>query len=365
VIVTIAVLFLLWLVGFAVFMRVPTCRKSADRVDGAGLSIIIPARNEERNLQRLLKSIRSQGIEPLETIVVDDNSEDRTGEVAREFGARVVSPGPLPPQWRGKTWACWKGAEQARGRLYLFLDADTWFVADGLARILGEFVDRNLQVLSVGPYHEPDRTYEQFSAVFNLITFMGMGAFSVFDKVGSPRGLFGPFLLIDGGVYESVGGHRAVKEEILEHMSLAPLLAAAGTRCACLGGRETVKTRMYPDGIADLVNGWTKAFSAGASKSPLGSLLLVVVWIFGSLLPLFALPAAMGVVPLPSAIGLFYPAFAGQWFLFLRRIGRFSTWVAVFYPIHLLFFFWVFGRSTFLRASGKRVVWKGRAIPTR
>ncbi len=100
------------------------------------LSVIIPARNEAHNLPTLLGSLAAQSVRPCEILVVDDGSTDRTAEVARELGARVIASEPLPEGWRGKTWACHQGAQAATGELLCFVDADTWFEPGGLARIL-------------------------------------------------------------------------------------------------------------------------------------------------------------------------------------------------------------------------------------
>ena len=327
-----------------------------------GLSVIIPARNEARNIGRLLSSIRSGGRLPLEMIVVDDGSEDDTAAIARDSGATIVEPGTPPAGWRGKTWACQQGGQAARGRWLLFLDADTWILPNGLVLMAGEAGSRHLDALSLAPYHETARGYEQFSAIFNLTTCMGVGAFAVWDSRENPGGLFGPCLLIDREVYRKVGGHERVKGEILEHLSLAPVLSAAGARLASLSGRGVIHTRMYPDGWYSLIEGWTKAFAAGAAKTSGFRLFLVVIWIFGSLLPLLGLALIPWMGWHLGMWGLAYPAFVIQWWVFLRRIGRFSIWTPIFYPVMLFFFFGVFGRSFLLRIFGRQVVWKGRSI---
>lgn len=89
------------------------------------VSVIIPARNEERRIGRLLDSLDRQTVRPHEVIVVDDQSSDLTGSLASGRGASVVTGGPLREDWCGKPWACWRGACASTGDLLLFLDADT------------------------------------------------------------------------------------------------------------------------------------------------------------------------------------------------------------------------------------------------
>lgn len=84
----------------------------------------------------LLRSLAAQSVKPREIIVVDDASNDRTAEIARESGAVVLDSQHLPEGWRGKTWACHQGAQAVAGEYLLFVDVDTWFEPDGLAQVL-------------------------------------------------------------------------------------------------------------------------------------------------------------------------------------------------------------------------------------
>ena len=129
----------LWAAGFLLLRRLRPCAEVSAPRPTPTVSIIIPARNEEHNLPTLLRSLAAQSVKPHEIIVVDDGSTDRTAEVARQLGATVIASQPLPDGWRGKTWACHQGAQAATGELLLFVDADTWFEPDGLARVLSAY----------------------------------------------------------------------------------------------------------------------------------------------------------------------------------------------------------------------------------
>jgi 4,4'-diaponeurosporenoate glycosyltransferase len=122
--------FLFWLFGFIFFWKV-YYPKGPHRFDGTSpkISIIIPARNEERNLSRLVRSLKAQTLKAHETIVVDDHSEGLTAEAGRMAGCIVLSSKDLPEGWTGKPWACWQGAQKATGDSFLFLDAGTFFGA--------------------------------------------------------------------------------------------------------------------------------------------------------------------------------------------------------------------------------------------
>jgi 4,4'-diaponeurosporenoate glycosyltransferase len=349
----------LWSAGWVVLGRIKPCADNPfTPLPGQKLSIVIPARNEAHNLPNLLRSLISQSNPPDEIIVVDDASTDGTGEVARQLGARVIESLPLPDGWRGKTWACHQGAQAATGDWLLFLDADTWFEADGLRRVLLEFQAAGGGALSVAPFHQVPRLHEQFSAFFNLVMLAGPGAFTAAGDRVSPRGLFGQFLLIDRAAYEKVGGHEAVKGRILENFWLAEKLRALHVPLRCRGGDGVFTFRMYPRGWSELIEGWTKGFASGAGQTPRLILILVILWMTGLMLPLVGL-AFMGEPVRWLAVYLLGVMQVG-WLL--GRVGSYWWLTALLYPLPLIFYFVVFTRSV-RRARGKQTVtWKGREI---
>jgi len=307
------------------------------------VSVIIPARNEEHNLPTLLRSLASQPRKLHEIIVVDDGSTDRTAELARQLGAKVISSQPVPEGWRGKTWACHQGAKAATGDLLLFVDADTWFEPNGLARALSGYTSG---AFSVGPYHAVQRPYEELSLFFNF----NMTAGTV------PNGLFGPMLLVDRESYRRVGGHETVRGRILENFWLASQFRASGIAVRSVTDPGVLSFRMYPNGLGELIQGWTKGFASGAGKTPHGTLFLIVAWMIGLMLaPLGGL--ATGDWP---RWGAAYLLCALQVAWFSRLVGAFRWFTAVLYPVPLIFFFLVFAWSVL--NSGKRVRWKGREI---
>lgn len=333
----------LWAAGFVVLARLRPAAAASKPVPSTGVSVIIPARNEESNLPRLLRSLAAPSAPPREIWVVDDGSTDRTAEVARELGATVIASPPLPDGWRGKTWACHHGAQAATSELLLFLDADTWFEPDGLSRILSGYPGG---AFSVGPYHAVRQLYEDLSLFFNLNMTVGT----------VPNGLFGQMLLVDRASYQRIGGHEAVKGRILENFWMAGQLRAAGVTVRSVAGRGLFSFRMYPRGLRELIEGWTKGFASGAGQTPRGTLLLIVAWMSGLMLA----PLGWWVTGDGLRWGAAYLLCAAQVGWLSRHLGAFRWGSALLYPVPLVFFFAVFARSA-LR-SGKQVTWKGRAI---
>jgi 4,4'-diaponeurosporenoate glycosyltransferase len=351
----------LWALGFVFLWRIPVCRRSPGPTPGCSLSVIIPARDEEETLPALLASLREQDPSPDEIIVVDDASRDRTAAVAAAGGARVLASRPLPSGWRGKTWACHQGAGEAAGEVLIFMDADTR-LEPGALRALRDTYARQPGVLSLGPYHRVCRFHEQFSAFFNLLMTAGTAAFTILGGRLRPRGLFGPFLMVDRRAYEAIGGHEAVRGRILEHFFMAPLFAQAGIPLRCYGGRGTVTMRMYPQGWGELKAGWSKAFATGAAQTPPGLLLLIMAWLAGSLLAAGGLAGAvMRGAPCGPWLAV-YGVYAAQLYAMLIRIGSFRWFVALLYPVPLLFYMVVFMHSVIRAGLRKDVSWKGRHI---
>lgn len=340
-----AITLALWAAGWLVLGRVRRCGLGAvgKSISAVRLSIIIPARNEEQNLPTLLRSLAAQPLKPREIIVVDDGSTDRTAELARELGATVIASQPLPEGWRGKTWACHQGAQAATGELLLFLDADTWFEPDGLVRVVADY---DGGAFSVGPFHAVRHAYEDLSLFFNLNMTIGT----------SPGGLFGQMLLVDRDSYRRVGGHEAVKGRILENCFLAQQFRAAGIPARSVTGRGVISFRMYPNGLRELIVGWTKGFASGAGQTPRGVLVLVVAWMIGLMLA----PLGWLVTGDWLGWGAMYLLCAGQVGWFSRQIGAFHWFSALLYPVPLIFFFAIFAHSAM--RSGKTVAWKGREI---
>jgi 4,4'-diaponeurosporenoate glycosyltransferase len=344
-----------WFAGWLLLRVVPVARGESASPLSAQVSIIIPARNEERNLPVLLASLHGVAPPPLEILVVDDGSTDATAATALRFGARVLPSAALPSGWTGKTWACYQGAQQARGEVYLFLDADTYLLPGGYARVLAAYAQlQRPAALSLLPYHHTRSTYEELSLFFNILMAMGAGGFSRLDE---PH-LFGQSMLIDRELYWAADGHGAVREQVLENLHLAPKLRAVGGRPYALGGRGTLGMRMFPDGLAQLRQSWRKAFANGAGATSRRVLWLSILWLSAAMLTfqmVVLAHARLGYV-------LLYLLFALQLAVYARQLGTFRWFTVLLYPLPLLFYFVVFGQSAWARAAARPVSWRGRAL---
>lgn len=344
---------------FLRFRRVPV--NGSMENSSAKVSIIIPARNEKENLSRLLPSLLAQKLD-VEIIVVDDHSSDGTAAVAEQYGARLVRGKDLPSGWHGKPWACQQGAEAAGGDWLLFLDADVLVEPGGLQRIISLAADRE-HVHSICPYHRVEHRYEELSAFFNVIMLLGMNAFTIRGDAARNVGLFGQAFFLSRLHYARVGGHEAVKREVLENFHLSRRFRSLGIDCRCYLGKGVLSMRMFPGGWRDLVAGWSKGFVSGANNTPRGAMVGISVWLSG----LMMITVSLTFLPLAGEearlnIGILYSLGVFQCLYLFKHAGNFAFVNAVFFPLALVFYQVVFFLALRRKRVGGQIQWKGRDV---
>ena len=381
-----------WLCGWWLFgapRRVPTPPPTRDvslRNPGgapgpgplAGCTVVIPARDEARQIGGLLADLEPAVDQGLRVVVDDDHSEDDTARVVGGFaGVELVRAGDLPAGWTGKCWACHTGVVHAARQprpdragvdepdvahatspSLVFLDADVRLETAALTSLLALREVRG-GLVSVQPWHATEGAVEQLSALFNLVAVMGTGMGA---PAGEGTGAFGPVLVTTPEDYARVGGHAAVHSEVVEDLALAASYRNAGLAVELLLGGPELRFRMYPGGLRSLVEGWTKNFASGAAATARRRLLGTVVWI-AALGSSFLLAAQSVLGDRPLWLGpAFYALFVAQLWLMLRRVGRFGPLTALAAPVLLLAFFTVFARSVWLTRIRHQVHWRGRSI---
>ena len=342
------------------------------------VSLVIPARNEARNIARCLGSALASSYPALEIIIVDDHSTDATGDLARQTAAgdprvRVITPPPLPDGWFGKSWACATAASVATGELLLFVDADTLLAPDLVVRLVNARITRDADLISVGGRQELGTFWERLiqPQVFTmLLTRYGNTEHVSTSRRASDKIANGQCILIRRDVYESIGGHAAVRDKVAEDLMLAQTVFLAGHRVALVLGLDQLSTRMYTS-LGELVHGWGKnIFAAGADTLPfrgwvaraLLPILLVTPPIMMLLPPVMMVLAISGVIdasPVPSAAATLL-LMAG-WGVIYSAFGA-SPFYGVLYPLGAALLLFINMRAI---ARGRRVAWKGRSYLAR
>ncbi|MFZ4811808.1 MAG: glycosyltransferase family 2 protein [Ilumatobacteraceae bacterium] len=335
-----------WSAGWIVLWRATPLPPSGG--PRGSVSIVVPARDEAAVVGTLLASVIAQ-LEPGdELIVVDDHSTDDTAHIAREAGATVVSPPPLPVGWAGKPHACHVGAQHASSSTLVFLDADVSLGPDDLSRLAAEVERHPDDLVSVQPWHRVERPYEQSSLLFNITALMGAGASTPLGQRVATHVAFGPVIACRRDAYDRSGGHahESVRSAVLEDIALARRFPRSRL---FVGGRSSTTFRMYPAGFGQLIEGWTKGAGIGLDATPWWALVCTAGWVTslaGGWLtsPWFALASLV------------------QLAVFARRAGSFRWWAVLLFPLAVALFVVVLVRSWVLRHTRRTVSWKGRDL---
>lgn len=364
--IVVLVSFISMLSGFLMLWKVPLAVKGAGKFSmKKTVSIIIPARNEENRLPILLASLNNQSYKPLEIIVVDDASSDRTIAIAQQQGAKV-SKKKKSEEWTGKSAACWKGAKEAKGDWLLFLDADTFFeTKSSLKQLLVTYQSVGATgILSFQPFHKITKGYENLSAVFNIILMAGMNVFTPLGTKIETAGSFGPCILCGKEEYFIVGGHKAIKGAIMDDLALGEKFLENNFPVRCYGGQGLIQFQMYPEGLKQLVEGWTKSFGTAAQSTQPIVTGLISFWISGAIVTCGSLIVALltNDTSLLLIASLVCIAYAVQFYWLARRFGQFSLSILFGYPLFFLFFIGLFVWSLFLTKVLHRVTWSGRKL---
>ena len=351
---------------------------SADAPAGAPpVSIVIPARNERRNVERCLRSVLAARYPSMEVLLIDDHSEDGTGEVARAISARdarlrVLDNPPLPDGWFGKQWACANGARAARGEILLFADADTEQAPDLVPRAVNAMQAMRADLLSVAGRQELGTFWERLiqPQVFAML-FVRYGGTRGVNGARRPEDVIanGQCFLVRRDTYDAVGGHEAVRHNVAEDLMLAQATMRAGRRVRLVLGIEQLATRMYTS-LRELVEGWGKNIYAGGMHSvPFGAVgralfpVALVLSPLVSILPVAVLVLAIaGVVPGALAWSALATATTVIWWAVVYRELEEPAYYALLYPLGSALLLYIAARAV---VRGRRVAWKGREYVAR
>ena len=356
-------------------LRKQQCNSPADWIAKTLVSVIIPARNEQFSIGRVVESVALQH-EVGEVIVVNDQSTDRTDETLAQLVERipklkVLTADQPPGRWVGKNYAASLGAAAASGDWLLFTDADTYHLLGSVARGLADAVDHNAVLVSYSPEQEMETFWEKALIPF---VYCRLAAKFVFARVNDPRqpdaAANGQFILILRDPYEAVGGHTSAAGEILEDVSLARRVKQAGYGIYFTAPIGVVRTRMYRSFTA-MWQGWTKNLyplvggtvkSAAAElfeASPILELAVLAAWLvcYGTGAPSVLLAWLAGAV-----VGA----------VILRAISYASALDRNRYPVSYIQYGYL-GAALYAAAlvaswwknTHGSIVWKGRVYPAR
>jgi chlorobactene glucosyltransferase len=352
---------LLVLHGYAT--RRPRLRDYDPLPTGPLVSVIIPARNEARNIARCVRSVLGSAYAPIEVIVVDDRSTDATAELVEPATGRRLRlvRGTEPPQgWFGKQWAIIQGYRVAQGELLLFADADTKQEPELLARAVRALQVERVDLFTVLPRQEMRTFWERLiqpHVFFALGARAGNIARINRTRVDWHAIANGQFILTTRAAYESVGTHEAVKHTVADDLMLAQAYVRAGKDIFLAHAQEFMTTRMYGS-LREIVAGWSKNLALGAplmmppipfvrAALPYVMWLPALAWIAPPIVWL-ATGSAVAAIATAASLLTWVAIYAGE---------RAPVWYAPLYPLGAALVAFIMIRSAL---RGRTVEWRGR-----
>ncbi len=331
-------------------------RRRETRSTGMFVSIIIPARNEARAIERTLRAFLAQNYDAFEVIVIDDCSTDATGDIARALAdpRLIVIAGDEPPSgWLGKPWAMHQGSRIARGELLLFVDADVHYEPDALRAAVAHIErDRDIAMVALLPYFEMRGLGENIAmpalSMFGFTLLPANRTRAVTLAVGAGTGN-----LVRREAYERVGGHEALKNVIIDDIGLARLLRSSDEITEAVRADELVNIRMYHGGN-EILHGFTKNAFAFVNRSYVATVPFLLLIIGSGIVPYCA--ALTGDVFAISTVALISVV---RLILFANLGYRLDN--ALFcHPLMVASWLIIFGRSIWKTGIRGELEWRGR-----
>jgi chlorobactene glucosyltransferase len=337
------------------------------------VSVLIPARDEVRNIERCLRSVLGQTYRAAEILVLDDYSADGTAEAVETVALRdrrlqLLRGEPLPQGWLGKSYGCHQLAESASGDWLLFTDADTDHDPTTLAWAIEAAEQNQADLVSLIPRPVTHSLGEQLLLPIIPFGLTALYPLALAQRLGVAQfGMaVGTFLLFDRQAYQRTGGHAAVRNEIAEDVALAGLVQRSGGRVVLLDGSDRLNVHFY-QGFRESWHGLAKsAFAALRFRLSL-SLLMIAVYGFLFLWPVLVLWMGLrgGHVEEQAMrlAGLHLLLNGGLWYAVAARF-RIPRTTALIYPITVLLTILLMLDSV-RRAALGGIGWKRRVYDAR
>jgi chlorobactene glucosyltransferase len=348
--------------------------------DAPLISVCVPARNEERNIRACVESILAQDYPNFEVLILDDRSTDGTSEILdnlakrpslRKVSFKVIHGSDLPKGWAGKPHALFQAAAEARGEWLCFVDADTFLAPNTLSACYTKAIETKADMFTIMTFQILGSFWEKvIMPIVMTALSVGFSPRKVNDPDTKDAIANGQFILIRRSVYDAIGGHERIKDQIVEDKAISEHVKWNGYRLIVADGHSVARTRMYTS-LPEMWEGWTKNIYLGLSDR----YSLMILGAFGAFL---ALVAAL-ILPIWPLLGFMWYLQGGGWLaltviamalslwgivIYARArvsVGMgLSPWYALTLPLGAAMFAAMMFTSTWRVLAGKGVTWKGR-----
>jgi glycosyltransferase involved in cell wall biosynthesis len=333
-----------------------------------GVSIIVPARNEEENIRETLAQLLALDYSSYEIIAVNDRSTDRTGQIIDEIAAspqargllKAIHISQLPPGWLGKTHAMWTAGQQASGDWLLFTDADVLFKPDSLRRAVAYAEAERADHVVLFPRMIMKRPGEKMMiAFFHVLFVFGHRPWKVADPQARDHMGVGAFNLVRRPVYDAVGTYRALRMEVVDDMKLGKVIKNAGFAQRNVFGEDLISLH-WAKGAFGIVDNLTKNFFAVLSFQWPRTVACIVGLGFLNLGPFLGIWLAHGWARVLYAIAL-----ASLFAIYYGMSARpaIPPYYFFLHPVSTSLFMYTLLLSMVHTLSNDGIVWRGTKYP--
>jgi len=333
------------------------------------VSVLIPARNEEKNIQRCLKAFLKQDYPNFEVIVLDDNSTDNTYKIVKKLSEknkniRIYKGKPLPAGWLGKNFACHQLSRLAKGDYLIFTDADTYHYSNSISSSLAALLNNNFDALCPIPREIMITIHERMVIPFMNFAILLFMPLILIRKSKNP--LFctgvGQYFIFKRETYFGMGGHAAVKGKILEDVHIAKKTKEMGYSYMVFDGHKIVTCRMYRN-FKEVFSGYSKFLFSAFDYNIYMMTLAITFFTLLFLLPYIFLPMGLFFYHWPRDILL---AIIAQISIIsiIRLINalRFKEKIldVLLSPVSIVYIVFIAFNSYMQSKFGDGIYWKGR-----
>lgn len=337
------------------------------------VSILIPARNEEKQISATLNKLINQQYPIHEIIILEDQSDDKTADVVIKIAqnhnfVKMISGRERPEGWLGKNWACQQLSEKAKGDILIFTDADVLWQPDAVLAVIQAAQQLNADLLTVWPTQILSTMAERLVVPMMSFSILAYLPYTAVSNISLPiiSAANGQCLVFRKNAYAKIGGHAQVRSSLVEDVSLAKKIKSSRLKLQMADGDNLLCCRMYTD-WRSVINGYAKNILAGHGNNPLllifsalfHWLIFVFPWlwlIFGWLDPTWpqGSPAAWPVWPLVMiSLGITTR-------MLTAYLAKQPVSDAIFLPISVFLLTLISAKSLWWHYQYGGPVWKGR-----
>lgn len=327
------------------------------------VSILIPARNEEKNIEKVIESVKKQNYPNYELIILNDNSVDNTFSVAMNVistykNARIINGTELPKDWLGKNWACKQLADESRGEILIFTDADNFFDKNAISKTVNIIKRFNLDMFSVFPQQITTSFWEKLIIpIIDLIIYSGL---ILRTTLLIPSSAFaaanGQWIAVRRKSYFEIGGHQSVKNHIVEDVALSRVFKQNKMRILTGAGTDAVFGKMYSS-FNEIWQGLSKNVFGLTNFKTLPFFLILIVFMLTSVVPYFTI-----FFEEYFYFSIILISLNLLWRVILAINFKHNLLISIiFHPISIIIFV-IIGLNSFYQSKFGVLKWKGRSI---